>query len=48
MNLKWKSFPLGKAHAEIEPFKVAWRPPLLDELTSYGQRESAPAILSLY
>ena len=38
MHLKWKLFPLSKLHAEIEPFKVAWRPPLLDELTSYGQR----------
>ena len=26
----------------------AWKPPVLDELTKFGQRESAPAILSLY
>ena len=26
----------------------AWKPPLLEELTSFGKRESAPAILSLY
>ena len=26
----------------------AWKPPLLDELTKFGQRESSPAILSLY
>ena len=28
--------------------KDARKPPLLDELTSFGQRESAPAILGLY
>ena len=28
--------------------KVTRKPPLLDELTSFGQRESAPAILGLY
>ena len=26
----------------------AWEPPLLDELTSFGPRESAPAILGIY
>ena len=26
----------------------AWKPPLLDELTRFGQRQSAPAIPSLY
>ena len=28
--------------------KVPRRPPLLDQLTSFGQRESVPAILGLY
>ena len=28
--------------------KVPQRPPLLDQMTSFGQRESAPAILGLY
>ena len=47
MHLKWKLFPLSKLH-EIKPFKVALTPPLMDELTSFGQREFAPAILGLY
>ena len=33
---------------EIEPLKVTWKPPILDELISSGQRKSAPAISSIY
>ena len=28
--------------------KITGKPPLLDELTSFGQKESATAILGLY
>ena len=32
----------------ISSLPLAWKPPLLDELTIFGQKESARAILSLY
>ena len=40
-TLNWELFPLSKK-------KVTWKPALQDELTSFGQSMSAPAIQSLY
>ena len=43
VRLNWKLFSWSQIHE-----KVTWKPPLLDHLTSFGQSESAPGILSLY
>ena len=39
---------IEKAAWRLSHSKVSRKPPLLDELTGFGQRESALAILGLY
>ena len=45
---KLEVFLIEQAAWILSNSKVTRKPPLLDELTSFGQRESAPAILGLY
>ena len=39
---------IEKSAWRLSHSKVSWKPPLLDELIGFGQRESALAILGLY
>ena len=45
---KLELFLTEQAKGRLSHSKVTRKPLLLDELTSFGQRETAPAILSLY
>ena len=43
-----KNMPLLQRRAFRAVSYLAWKPTLLDELTSFGQREFVPAILRLH
>ena len=43
----WKLFSLSTLYGDLSHSKVTQKPTLLDELTSFGQGESDPAILDL-
>ena len=45
---KLEFIPIEQAAWRLSHSKVTLKPPLLDELTSFGQKESAPAIPGLY
>ena len=37
---------MAVSYSEFQIIISAWKPPLMDEFTSFGQKESAPAIFA--